>query len=273
MQYPIHPSQRTQKAPTKRTQRQRLLQGIVQRPSPNFNDRGGASVLFLVQHYTAMDTTENAILRLCDPTTEVSAHYVVGDDGTIYQLVAEDKRAWHAGISFWDGHNSLNSPSIGIEIANPGDVPFPKVQMDAVAALSQDIIKRHKIRSLYVVAHSDIAPDRKQDPGELFDWQGLASVGVGVWPVPVQRDIDTSSKWTDADVMQSLNKFGFVTGQDLKTLVTAFQRHFQPEVFKNPQQVGVADDQTKARLACLLRRKAISDGLLARKTRLAGSAA
>jgi N-acetylmuramoyl-L-alanine amidase len=259
------------KTPAKRTQRSQ--QAIVQRQSPNWNERSGAAILFLVLHYTAMDTTEAAIERLCDPKAEVSAHYVVGDDGTVYQLVAEDKRAWHAGVSFWDGTNSLNSSSIGIEIANPGDVPFVKVQMDAVTILCQDIIKRNKIRALYVVAHSDIAPDRKQDPGELFDWQGLASVGVGVWPVPAQIDIDTSSKWTDADVMKALNKFGFVTGQDLKTLLTAFQRHFQPEAFKTPQQsgVGVTDDQTKARLACLLRRKAISDGLLARKKRLAGS--
>ena len=273
---------KTQKAQlnprAKRTQRSQLA--IVQRQSLNFNERDGASILFLVLHYTAMDTTESAIERLCDPKAEVSAHYVVGDvvvngAATVYQLVDESKRAWHAGVSFWDGHNSLNSPSIGIEIANPGNIPFGKEQMDAVTALCRDIIKRNKIRSFYIIAHSDIAPDRKQDPGELFDWQGLASVGIGVWPVPAQIDIDTSSKWTDADVMRSLNKFGFVTGQDLKTLVTAFQRHFQPEAFKTPQQagVGVADDQTKARLACLLRRKAISDGLLARKNRLAETSA
>jgi N-acetylmuramoyl-L-alanine amidase len=267
MQYQTQKSQLNPRA--KRTQRSQQV--IVQRQSPNWNERNGASVLFLVLHYTAMDTTEAAIERLCDPKAEVSAHYVVGDDGTVYQLVAEDKRAWHAGVSFWDGHTDLNTTSIGIEIANTGDVAYPKVQMDAVTILCQDIIKRNKIRSLYVVAHSDIAPDRKQDPGNLFDWQGLASVGVGVWPVPAQIDIDTSSKWTDADVVQSLNKFGFVTGQDEKTLVTAFQRHFQPEVFNTPQQVGLVDDQTKARLACLLRRKAISDGILARKKRLAAS--
>jgi N-acetylmuramoyl-L-alanine amidase len=250
--------------------KKRIQQVIVQRPSPNFNDRKGEAVLFLVLHYTAMATTEAAIQRLCDPQAQVSAHYVVGDDGSVYQLVAEDKRAWHAGISFWDSHTDLNSTSIGIEIANPGDVSYPKVQMDAVTILCQDIIRRNKIRALYVVAHSDIAPDRKEDPGNLFDWQGLASVGVGVWPLPAQIDIDTSSKWTDADVIQSLNKFGFVTGQDAKTIVTAFQRHFQPEVFNTPQQVGLIDAQTKARLACLLRRKAISDGILARKKRLAG---
>jgi N-acetylmuramoyl-L-alanine amidase len=244
---------------------------IVQRQSPNFNDRKGAPVLFLILHYTAMATTESAILRLCDPQAQVSAHYVVGDDGTVYQLVDEDKRAWHAGVSFWDGQKDLNTTSVGIEIANPGNVPYPKIQMDAVTALCQDIIKRNKIRALYVIAHSDIAPDRKQDPGEFFDWEGLASVGVGVWPQPVQRDIMTASKWADADVVQALNKFGFVTGQDEKIIVSAFQRHFQPEAFKNPALVGVIDEQTKARLACLLRRKAISDGLLARNKRIAAA--
>ena len=231
---------------------------FVERPSPNFGDRKGQSVTFLVQHYTGMDTTEHAIQRLCDPAAQVSSHYVVGEDGTIYRLVAEENRAWHAGVSFWEGNTDLNSSSIGIEIANTGDQPYPKVQMDAVIALSNDIISRYKLRPFNVIGHSDIAPDRKQDPGELFDWAGAQ---LGVWPSPVERDYDASKNWTDQQLVQNLGKLGYRTTIDLKDLVTAFQRHWQPEAFKTPDKVGTADAEAKARLASLVRRKAISDGI------------
>lgn len=234
---------------------------FVERPSPNFNDRKGESVQFLVLHYTAMATAEDAIRRLCDPTTGVSAHYVVGEDGTVYRLVAEEKRAWHAGVSFWDGATDLNSSSVGIEIANTGDAPYPEVQMQSVIALSKAIVNRHKIRSFHVVGHSDIAPDRKPDPGELFDWQSLAATGLGVWPVPTQADYKTSAGWTDADVQKALGKVGYRPTIDQRVLVTAFQRHFQADIFKTPGKVGIADLETKARLACLVRRKNISDAM------------
>ena len=213
----------------------------------------------LVLHYTAMATAEAAIQRLCDPAAQVSAHYVVDEQGVIYRLVAEDMRAWHAGVSYWDGKTDLNSNSIGIEIANPGDAPYPQVQIDAVIALSRDIVNRNNIRSFYIVAHSDIAPDRKQDPGELFPWQQLSANNLGVWPLPTAGDYKTSAAWGTTELAQGLAKLGYRPTIDLPTLITAFQRHFQPEAFKTPAQVGTADSETKARLACLLRRKTISD--------------
>jgi N-acetylmuramoyl-L-alanine amidase len=237
---------------------------FVDRPSPNFNDRKGEAVQFLVLHYTSMATAEAAIQRLCDPASGVSSHYVIDEQGVIYRLVGEDKRAWHAGVSYWDGKTDLNSTSVGIEIANPGDAPYPKAQMDSVIALSRDIVRRHKIRSFYVVGHSDIAPDRKQDPGEFFDWQLLAGQSLGVWPQPTAADYKNSAKWDDQALAKVLAKLGYRATIELPTLVTAFQRHFQPEVFKAPApagtKIGTADGETKARLACLLRRKNIADG-------------
>jgi N-acetylmuramoyl-L-alanine amidase len=242
---------------------------FVDRPSPNFNDRKGQSVQFLVIHDTAMPTTEDALKRLTDPTTEVSAHYVVDEQGTIYRLVAEENRAWHAGVSYWDGKTDLNTTAIGIEIANPGEAPYPQAQMDAVIALSRDIVARHKIRPSYVVAHSDIAPDRKQDPGEQFDWKGLAAFNLGVLPAPTQGDYDKSKSWGAKEVTQGLAKLGYrpeAPRFELNVLLTAFQRHFHEEVFQTPDQVGKVDVETNARLANLIRRKAISDGMLKRRS-------
>ncbi len=240
---------------------------FVDHPSPNFNDRKGESILFLVIHDTAMDTTEAALDRLCDPKAEVSAHYLVDENGTIYRLVNEKDRAWHAGVSYWDGKTDLNSSSIGIEISNTGSAPYPQAQMDAVVALSQDIVARNKIRSFYVVPHSDIAPDRKQDPDELFRWQSLASLKLGVVPAPTPGDYAKSKSWGDKEVTAGLAKYGYRPGLNLKILVTAFQRHYQEELFQTPEKVGIADTETKARLACLLRRKAISDGIRARNSK------
>lgn len=234
---------------------------FVDRPSPNFNERNGQAIQFLVIHCTAMATAEDAIQRLCDPASKVSAHYVVDEAGTVYRLVAEENRAWHAGISYWDGASDLNSSSIGIEIANPGDAPYPQAQMDAVIALSNAIVNRHKIRSFHIVAHSDIAPNRKQDPGEQFNWQLLSANNLGVWPVPTQGDYTTSAKWAEKEVQNALVKFGYRPTLDQLTLLTAFQRRFQPDVFKTPSQVGTADVETKARLACLVRRKNIADAM------------
>ncbi len=240
---------------------------FVERPSPNFNDRKGQSVQFLVIHCTAMATAEDAIQRLCDPTTGVSAHYVVDEQGTVYRLVAEEKRAWHAGVSYWDGKSDLNTTSIGIEIANPGDAPYPQAQMDAVIALSNAIVNRHKIRSFYIVAHSDIAPNRKQDPGEQFDWPSLAKSNLGVWPVPTKSDYNTSATWGEKEVQSALVKVGYRPTLDQVTLLTAFQRRYQPDVFKTPANIGIADSETKARLACLVRRKNIADAMRTRASR------
>lgn len=240
---------------------------FVDRPSPNFNERGGQSVQFLVIHYTAMATAEDAIKRLSDPAAAVSAHYVVDNDGTIYRLVSEDKRAWHAGVSFWDGHSNLNASSVGIEIANDGVSPYPEAQMKAVIALSNDIASRHKLRAFYVVGHSDIAPDRKDDPGALFDWKRFAETKLGVWPAPTKDDYTRSKSWTDKQVLQNLIRLGYASGPTLDVLVTAFQRHYQPEVFGTGGKPGTADDETKARLNNLLRRKSIADGIRASRAK------
>ena len=156
--------------------------------SPNFSSRDNAPVSLLVLHYTGMQTGSAAISRLCEEAAKVSAHYVVEENGGICQLVEEKNTAWHAGVSFWRGHQNVNNISIGIEIVNPGHEwgyrPFPKIQTEAVAELCADIIRRHAIAARNVVAHSDIAPERKEDPGELFDWAFLASIGVGLWPNP-----------------------------------------------------------------------------------------
>jgi len=167
-------------------------------PSPNFNDRKHP-VDMLVFHYTGMETGQQALDRMCDRSAEVSAHYMVWEDGRVVQLVGEDKRAWHAGVSSWKGDEDLNSRSIGIEIVNgghdwplPGDVlpPYPQVQIDALIRLTQGILERWDIPQKRIVGHSDIAPARKDDPGEHFPWAQLSRYGIGIWPLSL---IDKSS--------------------------------------------------------------------------------
>ena len=149
--------------------------------SPNFGDRRGRTIDALVLHYTGMPTGAGALARLCDPASSVSCHYLVWEDGRITQLVAERERAWHAGRAFWAGEHDMNAASIGIEIVNPGHdggaPPYPAAQIEAVAALGRDLCVRHAIPPHRVLAHSDIAPDRKLDPGEWFPWRTLAAAG------------------------------------------------------------------------------------------------
>ncbi|MEM7330282.1 MAG: N-acetylmuramoyl-L-alanine amidase [Pseudomonadota bacterium] len=169
---------------------------IEARPSPNFNDRKHP-IDMLVFHYTGMETGQQALDRMCDAAAEVSAHYMIWEDGRIVQLVGEDKRAWHAGVSSWQGDNDLNSRSIGIEIVNGGhDWPltdgrlpaYPDAQIDALIELSTGIIKRWDIPFSRIVGHSDIAPDRKDDPGEHFPWDRLAQAGIGAWPISASEN-------------------------------------------------------------------------------------
>ena len=164
---------------------------IEAHPSPNFNDRKHP-IDMLVLHYTGMETGQAALDRMCDPAAEVSAHYMIWEDGRIVQLVGEDKRAWHAGVSSWKGEEDLNSRSIGIEIVNgghdwplPGEVlpPYPQVQIDALIRLTHGILDRWDIPQTRIVGHSDIAPARKTDPGEHFPWAQLARSGIGLWPL------------------------------------------------------------------------------------------
>lgn len=227
---------------------------FIDTPSPNFNARAdGCRIEMLVLHYTDTRTAFDALAILQNPDREVSAHYLVDVNGDIYRMVDEDARAWHAGVSSWDGRTDINSRSVGIEIQNPGHtfgyVPFPAEQMQAVAELSRAIIDRHDIPAHYVLAHSDVAPARKSDPGELFDWAWLAQQGIGVWPG------DGISEDDSADFYAQLGKYGYDIS-DKDAALAAFRRHFQPEIFANaPGDTGDADDVARKRIAALLRRK------------------
>jgi N-acetylmuramoyl-L-alanine amidase len=229
-------------------------------PSPNHDERTpGVPVDVLILHYTGMKTAKDAIARLRDPEAAVSSHYVVDEDGSILRLVPEDRRAWHAGISHWRGHSALNGRSIGIEIVNPGHEwgyrEFPVLQMAAVCDLCLSILSRHAIPARNVVAHSDVAPDRKEDPGEKFRWDDLARNGVGLWPIEVP-DRGTGGVIRDAaglrPVRDALARIGYrVTSEGpldpaLSAVLRAFQRHWRPEAV-----TGQADDGTLARLEAM----------------------
>ncbi|MGD1035962.1 MAG: N-acetylmuramoyl-L-alanine amidase [Roseiarcus sp.] len=232
-------------------------------PSPNFGERRGlARPDSIVLHYTGMPTAEGALALLCDPTSEVSAHYFVWESGEVAQLVAEDKRAWHAGAGFWSGNSDLNSASIGVEIVNPGHdgalPPFPRRQIEGVIGLCRDIAARRAIRGERILAHSDIAPARKRDPGEKFPWDVLARAGVGHWTKPAKivggALIGAGEEGPPIRALQAmLALYGYgveITGvydRETRTVVTAFQRHFRPE-----RVDGEADFSTIATLRALI---------------------
>jgi len=207
--------------------------------SPNADEREGSPVDVVVLHYTGMPEEDAALARLCDPEAKVSSHYVVRESGEIVQLVAEDKRAWHAGVSRWRDWTALNARSIGIEIVNPGHdggcPSYPDVQIDAVIAMTRDIIARRSIPRDLVLAHSDIAPLRKQDPGEWFPWERLAAEGVGLWvdPAPLSGDgLEVKPQERDAFI-EGLAAYGYGvalsdTDEMRQAVVAAFQRHFRP---------------------------------------------
>ena len=199
---------------------------IKMHPSPNFNERK-CPVLMIVMHYTVIATCEESLARLSDPTNEagrVSAHYLVDRDGTLYGLVDESKRAWHAGVGIWAGMNAINDCSIGIEIVNVGLTedgkrePFPDAQIDAVIKLCKDIQSRYQIK--YVLGHSDVAPQRKQDPGEAFPWKRLAEAGIGIW-----TDAFAEPKKSVAEMLAGI---GYDVS-DIDKATIAFQRHWYPE--------------------------------------------
>jgi len=215
---------------------------MIAGPSPNFDNRIG-KIQHLVLHYTGMQSAAAAVARLCDPAAKVSSHYVVDEDGTVYALVEERLRAWHAGISYWRGTQALNDSSVGIEIVNPGHEwgyrAFPDAQIAAVLALAKGILRRHPIPARNVVGHSDIAPNRKQDPGELFPWRYLAGQGVGIW---------TDEFAPEGDIAADLAAIGYDTGLPLPGVIAAFQRHFLPE-----QVTGEENSATAGRAAALRR--------------------
>jgi N-acetylmuramoyl-L-alanine amidase len=226
---------------------------IIETPSPNFDERT-LGISMIVLHYTGMQDAQSAIDRLRDPEAKVSAHYLVAEDGTILRMVAEDKRAWHAGKSRWRGIADVNSASIGIEIANPGHElgyhPFPEEQIDALVPLVSEIKRRHGITRGNVVGHSDIAPARKKDPGELFPWNRLAKVRLAL-PRPTRNLMDPM--WTDAGFLIALERFGYDVS-DKAAAVIAFQRRFRPELLD-----GVIDGECRSILLALLLPKPMGD--------------
>jgi N-acetylmuramoyl-L-alanine amidase len=214
------------------------------RPAANFEPRkGGERPSILLMHYTGMHSADRALRWLCAPESRVSCHYLIDEAGRITQMVSETMRAWHAGESYWAGETDINSASIGIEVHNPGHgsgyTDFADRQMQAVEALSQDIIARHGIAAPRVLAHSDVAPRRKQDPGEKFDWGRLAGAGVGFWVEPARIEGDAGLSLGDEGgeverVQRQLAAYGYEiapTGrfyEDTEIVVAAFQRHFRP---------------------------------------------
>ncbi|WP_370170312.1 MULTISPECIES: peptidoglycan recognition protein family protein [Hyphomonas] len=236
--------------------------------SPNFNERKHPLDM-LVLHYTGMATGEAALERMCDPKAEVSAHYMVWEDGRIAQLVEEDKRAWHAGVASWQGQQDLNSRSIGIEIVNGGHdfrapdgslPPYPRPQIHALLDLVHDILGRHAIPATRILGHSDIAPLRKQDPGEHFPWERLARAGISLWPdfdgttnevigKGLERGASGSSVWRLQTMLSDIG-YGFdvtdIYGETCEKVVTAFQRRWLPE-----QVTGQANLTTLRRIGVI----------------------
>jgi N-acetylmuramoyl-L-alanine amidase len=235
---------------------------VIDRPSPNHDARpGGQPIDILLLHYTDMASAEAALARMTDAASRVSAHYCVDEDGTVYRLVPEKRRAWHAGVSFWAGARDINARSIGIELVNPGHTcgyrPFPEAQMRALEELARGILARHPIPAHRVLGHSDVAPARKIDPGELFDWRRLANAGIGLWPQAMSfPDLGTAdSPSAIADVQSKLGRIGYgvvVTGildQATRQALSAFQRHFRPSRFD-----GAPDGETRRLLAAAVAR-------------------
>ncbi len=219
---------------------------MIDTPSPNFDERS-LPVSMIVLHYTGMPDAASAIQRLTSPEAKVSCHYLIAEDGQVIRMVTEEKRAWHAGASSWRGVTDVNSASVGIEIVNPGHEfgyrPFPDEQVAALIPLLSAIKDRHGVGRGNVVGHSDIAPARKTDPGELFPWEALARRRLAL-PSPTRNLMDPF--WTDAGFILALERFGYdVTEQ--KKAVIAFQRRFRSD-----QIDGIIDGECRAKLLSLL---------------------
>ena len=219
---------------------------IIDLPSPNRDERpaDAGPIDTLVLHYTGMVSAEAALARMTDRAAKVSAHWCVGEDGTLWRLVPEERRAWHAGRSAWRGRRAVNDRSIGIELVNPGHEhgyrPYPPAQMDALLELARAIVTRHPIETRNVVAHSDIAPARRQDPGELFDWARLAEAGIGLWHGEGEGSGQAVSPLRQGDSGASVRQqqerlraigYGLAADGDFgpttAAVVRAFQRHFR----------------------------------------------
>jgi len=229
--------------------------------SPNFNDRIGYDAPdTIILHYTGMKTAKAALSRLCDPVAEVSAHYVIEENGKTHHLVENDKRAWHAGRSYWQGLTDLNSASIGIEIVNSGAeygyTPFPDAQVKAVIKLCKALMGEYKIASTRVLGHSDIAITRKIDPDYLFPWEALSRENIGLWPSPQEMDYQAAEDLilNPDGLHELLIGFGYDPSAGLGETITAFHRRFSPEKFNSPADTPSEPDiATAAKLLALIR--------------------
>ena len=237
---------------------------IIQHPSPNFNDRPNrCEPSLIILHYTGMETGEAALERLCDPEAKVSAHYMIERDGRIFQLVAEHKRAWHAGVSSWGGETDINGISIGIELVNKGHEfgyqDFPNEQMGALIFVIKGIMARYDIAQDRVVGHSDVAPNRKEDPGEKFDWARLADESIGFWPTNFPKNAKIPLQKGDMGIQVGrlqarLAEIGYgieitdLYDEATETVVKAFQRHWRQANIS-----GAADQETQNIIDCVLK--------------------
>lgn len=241
---------------------------IIRKDSTHHGERvNNVKPTFLIIHFTeSRDGTEPdgyfMATRSRADGARVSAHYMIDVDGSITQYADESRRAWHAGVSEWEGTTDINTHSIGIELVNGGPTygytDFTAAQIDALVMLAQSILSRHDIPAHHVLGHSDVAPGRKIDPGHKFPWKKLADAGIGVWPQPVQSDFNEAAAFLndDAKLKQALVDYGYNPAVDLPVLIREFQRHFQPEAFSDPQPyAGSPNRETAVRLAALLRQK------------------
>lgn len=210
---------------------------IAERPSPNHGERrDGHRVELVVLHYTAMPDAEAALSRMCDPECEVSSHYLIGRDGAVTRLVPETHRAWHAGEGKWADLEDVNSRSIGIELDNDGASSFPEDQMAALETLLADILERHGLEPKDVIAHSDMAPARKSDPGRRFDWKRLAEKGLSIWPEPS----------LPGDFLRNAAAFGYPVEHGETVILEAFRQRFRPDA---TGPIGPADRALMSGLA------------------------
>ncbi len=218
---------------------------IISYPSPNYADRN-APIDMIILHYTDMKDAESALERLSDPMTKVSSHYLIAKNGSIYQLVDDTKKAYHAGVSFWGDRTSINDYSIGIELDNPGHqyglAPFPSAQMEALVELIHSLQQRFPIPNKFILGHSDVAPLRKKDPGELFDWAYLAQHKIGIWPdfqAPTTKNANLPS------IKKALTDIGYMMPpiENFSDVIKAFQRHFYPQ-----HLTGALDPETIRRI-------------------------
>ncbi|WP_193172764.1 N-acetylmuramoyl-L-alanine amidase [Nisaea nitritireducens] len=227
------------------------IENIIERPSPNHDARpDGTGIDILLLHYTGMQSAEAALDRLTDPDAKVSAHYLIDEDGRCYRMVDEARRAWHAGVASWQGATDINARSIGIELVNPGHQygyrHFPDRQMDCLTHLSKAILGRHPIPPTRVLAHSDVAPDRKEDPGELFNWESLARSGIGLWPAQASAAAEVIDF---SEAMRLLSEIGYAAPEDTvmsrsaRSVLLAFQRRWMPR-----DLTGALTPETAARI-------------------------